>query len=144
MKYTLIALAVAVSGLSAADKKIQMKDLPPAVQKTVQAEEAKGAKIVGLATEVEGGKTMYEVETTVSGHSRDILVDATGRIVETEEETSISAVPAAVRSALEARGTVGKVETVTKGTTVTYEAVVEKGGKKTEVAVTAAGKPIKS
>lgn len=47
------------------------------------------------------------------------------------------------RGALEARGTVGKVETVTKGTTVTYEAVVEKNGKKTEVAVNAAGKPIK-
>ncbi len=144
MKYTLIALAVAASGLSAADKKIQMKDLPPAVQKTVQAEEAKGARIVGLAVEMEGGKKMYEVETTVSGHSRDLLLDATGRIVETEEETSISAVPAAVKSALEARGTVGKVEAVTKGTTVTYEAVVEKNGQKTEVAVTAGGKPIKS
>lgn len=67
MKYTLIALAVAVSGLSAADKKIQMKDLPPAVQKTVQAEEAKGARIVGLAVEMEGGKKMYEVAVTAAG-----------------------------------------------------------------------------
>jgi len=146
MKTTLIALALAlgVTGLSAADKKVQMKDLPAAVQKTVRAEEAKGAKIVGLATEVEGGKTMYEVETTVGGHTRDLLLDAAGRIVETEEETGIDAVPAAVKTALEARGTVGKVETVTKGKTVTYEAVVEKNGKKTEVAVNAAGKPIKS
>ncbi len=146
MKTTLIALALAlgVTGLSAAAKKVQMKDLPAAVQKTVRAEEAKGAKIVGLATEVEGGKTMYEVETTVGGHTRDLLLDAAGRIVETEEETGIDAVPAAVKTALEARGTVGKVETVTKGKTVTYEAVVEKNGKKTEVAVNAAGKPIKS
>ena len=144
MKCLIFALAVTVAGLPAADKKIQMKDLPHQVQTTVQAEEAKGARIVGLAVEVEGGKTMYEVETTVGGHSRDLLVDAAGRIVETEEETSISAVPAAVKAALEARGKVGKVETVTKGTAVTYEAVVEKNGKKTEVAVTAAGKPIKS
>jgi uncharacterized membrane protein YkoI len=146
MKITTIVLAavVGVTGLSAADKKIQMKDLPAAVQKTVQAEEAKGAKIVGLATEVAGGKTMYEVETTVSGHRRDLLLDASGRIVEAEEETSIDAVPAAVKTAFEARGKVSKVETVTKGTTVTYEAVVEKNGKKTEVAVNAAGKPIKS
>ena len=146
MKTTGIALALVLSAASlpAADKKIQMKDLPTAVRKTVQAEEAKGAKIVGLATEVEGGKTMYEVETTVGGHTRDLLLDAAGRVVETEEETGIDAVPAAVKTALEARGKVGRVETVTKGKTVTYEAVVEKNGKKTEVVVNAAGKPIKS
>jgi uncharacterized membrane protein YkoI len=149
MKTSIIAvisltLVAGAAGLSAAaDKKVQMKDLPAAVQKTVQAEEAKGAKIVGLATEVEGGKTMYEIETTTGGHSRDLLVNAAGQIVETEEETAIDAVPAAVKTALQARGTVGKVETVTKGATVSYEAVVEKNGKKTEVAVNAAGKAIK-
>ena len=145
METTLIALAltIGIAGLSAADKKVQMKDLPAAVQKTVQTEEAKGAKIVGLATEVEGGKTMYEVETTVGGHTRDLLLNAAGAIVETEEETALDAVPAAVRTALEAHGNVGKVETVTKGKTVTFEAVVEKNGKKSEVAVNAAGKSIK-
>ena len=145
MKTTLLALVLsaAVAALSAADKKVQMKDLPAAVQKMVQAEEAKGARIVGLATEVEGGKTMYEVETIVGGRTRDLLLNAAGAIVETEEETAIDAVPAPVKAALEARGKVGKVETVTKGRTVTYEAVVEKNGKKSEVAVDAAGKPIK-
>lgn len=141
--FVALAIAVGVAGLSAADKKIQMKDLPPAVQKAVQAEEAKGAKIVGLATEIEGGKTMYEVETTVGARTRDLLLNAAGVIVETEEETAIDAVPAPVKAALEARGKVGKVETVTKGRTVTYEAVVEKNGRKSEVAVNAAGKPIK-
>jgi uncharacterized membrane protein YkoI len=146
MKTLVLTLVVPLAmgaGVLAADKKVQMKDLPAAVQKTVQAEEAKGAKIVGLATEVEGGKTMYEVETTVGGHTKDLLVNAAGAIVETEEETAIDAVPVAVKAALEARGKVGKVETVTKGKTVTYEAVVEKNGKKTEVAVSATGKPIK-
>ena len=144
MKVTFIALALIIAaGLSAADKRVQMMDLPAAVQKTVRAEEARGARIVGLATEVQGGKAMYEVETIVGGHTRDLLVDASGRIVETEEETGIDAVPAAVKTALEARGTVGKVEAVTKGTTVTYEAVVEKNGRKSEVVVNAAGKPIK-
>jgi hypothetical protein len=137
------ALLFALAELAAADKKIQRKDLPIAVQHTVQSEEAAGAKIIGLATEVEGGRTMYEIETTVRGHTRDLLVAEDGQIVETEEETSIDAVPAAVKSALEARGKVGKVETVTKGKTVTYEAVVEKNGKKSEVAVNAVGKPVK-
>ncbi len=144
MNYQLIVtLALAVTGLSAADKKVEMKDLPAAVQQTVKAEEARGARIVGLATEVEGGKTMYEVETIAGGRRKDLLLNAAGAIVETEEETAIDAVPAAVKTALESRGKVGKVETVTRGATVTYEAVVEKNGKKTEVAVSAAGKPIK-
>jgi hypothetical protein len=139
----LVAVLFALVELSAADKKIQRKDLPVAVQRTVQSEEAAGAKIVGLATEVEGGRTMYEIETTVHGHTRDLLVAEDGQIVETEEETSIDVVPAAVKNALEARGRVGKVETVTKGKTVTYEAVVEKNGKKTEVAVNPLGKAVK-
>lgn len=140
---TIVVVATILAGITAADKKVQMKDLPAAVQKTVQAEEAKGAKIVGLATEVEGGKKIYEIETTVGGHTRDLLLDSTGRILETEEETSLEVIPAAVKTALEARGKVGKVETVTKGTRVTYEATVERNGKKSEVAVNAAGKPIK-
>jgi uncharacterized membrane protein YkoI len=138
-----ILLALSVAGAFAADKKVQMKDVPAAVQKAVQQEEAKGAKIVGLSTEVEEGKTMYEVKTTVNGHTRDLLLDATGAIVETEEATSLDAVPGPVKSALEARGKVVSVETVTKGKTVTYEAQIQKDGKRSEVAVDAAGKPIK-
>jgi uncharacterized membrane protein YkoI len=140
MKHTLIVVAIGLVGLAAADKKIQMKDLPQPVQKAVQQEEAKGVQIVGLASEVEGGKTMYEVETTVNGHTRDLLFDAAGALVETEEETPLSAVPAAVKTALEARGKVLKVETLTKGSTVTYEAQVEKNGKKSDVEVDANGK----
>jgi uncharacterized membrane protein YkoI len=143
LSFIALALSIVVAGLGAADKKVRMQDLPAAVQKTVQAEEARGAKIVGLSTEVENGKTIYEVETTVAGHTRDLLVNPAGAIVETEEETALNAVPVAVKTALEARGKVGKVETVTKGKTVTYEAVVEKNGKKSEIAVDAAGKPIK-
>jgi uncharacterized membrane protein YkoI len=137
-------LALAVAGLSAADKKIQRKDLPPAVEKAVQLEETKGATVKGLAIEVEGGKKMYEVETTVNGYSRDLLFYATGRLVEAEEATTLDAVPAAVKAALEASGKVLMVETVTKGKTVTYEATVEKNGKKSEVAVGADGKRLKS
>lgn len=60
-----------------------------------------------------------------------------------EEETNLDDVPATVKAELEARSTVRKIETVTKGRTVTYEAVVERGGKRREVAVSAAGKTIK-
>ena len=103
----------------------------------------KGATLKGLAKEVEGGKTFYEAETVVNGRTRDLLFDATGHLVEVEEETAIDAVPAAVKTALMARGKILRLETLTKGTSVTYEAQVEKNGKKSEVQVDADGKLLK-
>ena len=129
---------------SAQESKVQMKDLPQPVQKAAELERAKGASLQGFAMEIEGGKTLYEVETIVSGHTRDLLFDATGRLIEVEEEVTQAAVPAAAMRALAAYGKVGKVELVTKGTSVSYESVVKtKSGKSVEVAVDAAGKAVK-
>lgn len=140
---SLFAVLMAAPPLLAADKKIHAKDLPHAVQAAVQ-EATRGAVITGYAREVEGGKTMFEVETTVNGHSRDLLFDAKGTLVSVEEATTLDAVPAAVRTALEARGHVLTVEHVTKGKSVTYEAAIERNGKTSEFVVNAAGKPVKS
>lgn len=147
MTHRVLSLAVALSMLSAAsagaaDKKIAAKDLPPAVATAVQAE-TRGATIKGYSKEVENGKTMYEVETTVNGHSRDLLFDATGKLITAEEQVTLDSVPAPVKTALEAKGKVLLVETVTTGGNVTYEAQVQKNGKKSEVVVDAAGKPVK-
>jgi len=125
----------------AAERKIQMKDLPPPVRDAVQRE-TKDATVKALAKETNRGTTLYEVETQVNGHARDLLFDATGTLVEVEEETAVDAAPAAVKAALEKHGKIVKLETVTKGPRVTYEAVVEKSGKKSEVAVDADGKPV--
>jgi hypothetical protein len=87
---TIAALTLAVAAADvAAQKTILVKDLPPAVQRVVQDEQSKGATIKKVSAEKEQGKTVYEVETTVAGHTRDVIVDATGRIVESEEEISI-------------------------------------------------------
>src|SRR5207302_5672129 len=69
-----IIVSAAVVHLGA-DQKIQMKDLPPAVQKAIQDQTA-GAQVKGLSKEVEGGKTFYEAETVVNGRTRDLLFDA--------------------------------------------------------------------
>jgi uncharacterized membrane protein YkoI len=146
MKHILVlgaALALAGTTILAQEKKVEMKDLPPAVQKAVDAN-LNGGTLKGLSTEKEAGKTVYEVETTVNGHTRDLLLDAKGNLIEVEEEVAMDAVPAAVKTALEAHGKIIKVETVTKGKApATYEGVVEKNGKKSEVAVDASGKKIK-
>ena len=125
----------------AAETAVKMKDLPPAVQKTV-TEQTKGAQIKGMSKEVEKGKTMYEVETMVNGKSRDLLIDAAGSLVSVEEPIAIDSVPPAAKAALEKLAIGGKikgVESVTQGQTVTYEAVIVKGVKKSEVVVAADG-----
>jgi len=132
-------LAALGAAVIAQETKIGMKDLPPAVQKAVK-EHTKGAEVRGFAKEVEEGKTFYEAETKVNGRTRDLLFDPSGQLVEIEEQMSLDAVPAAVKAAFEAAGRVSKVESVTNGKTVTYEAVIEKDGKKSEVMVDRDGK----
>ena len=141
---TFIGLALACLIATAAEKKIDRKAVPAAVEAAIRKEEAKGATVKGITSEEEQGRTTYEVETTVGGKSRDLVFSAAGAIIETEDEVAIGSIPAAARSAFEGQGRVLKVEKVTKGSSVTFEAEVEKNGKKTEVAVDAAGKRIKS
>ena len=51
----------------AAEKPVKLGALPRLVQTTMR-EQSKGAKILGTSSEVEGGKTMYELETLANGH----------------------------------------------------------------------------
>lgn len=128
-------------GLLAAEKKVLLKNLPPAVQKAIQ-EQTKGATVVGYVEEREDGKVFYEAETKMNGRTRDLLFDASGTLVEVEEEVAPDSLPPAVQTALSTRGKVLKVEAVTKGAIVTYEAEVEKNGKKSEVVMDARGNAI--
>jgi uncharacterized protein with beta-barrel porin domain len=136
------AVALTACVLSAAEKKVRLEDLPPAVQTAVK-EQTRNATLAGLSTEKEKGKTMYEVETKVNGKSRDLLLDQTGAVVESEEEVDINSIPAPARAAIQKRagnGTLAKVEKVMAGSTVSYEATIRsKAGKASEYAVNADG-----
>jgi len=136
----LAMLLVVASAVSAKEKSVERRNLPAALQAAIGLEEAKGATIGRITEEKENGKTTYEVETKVSGRSRDLVFSPAGALIESEEETAIASIPPAARAAFERAGNVLKVERVTRGTTVTYEAEIEKGGKKSELAVDAAGK----
>jgi uncharacterized membrane protein YkoI len=131
--------------LGAAEKKIKIQDLPPAVQQTVK-EQTRNATLVGVTKEVENGKTQYELETKANGKTRDLMIDDSGAIVSVEQEVTLDSIPAAAKVAIEkkaAGGKITKVETVTKGATVTYEAALQKGSKKSEVTVAADGSEVK-
>jgi uncharacterized membrane protein YkoI len=127
------------------EKKIKRSDLPPAVEKAV-AEQSQGTNIRGFSQEKENGQTFYETELTVNGHSKDILMDAQGSVVEVEEQVPVESLSPAVRNGLQAKagsGKLVKVETLTKkGKLVAYEAKVATNGKKSEVQVGSDGKPL--
>lgn len=99
--------------------------------------------ITAVIEEQDKAKTVYEVETTRAGRARDLVFDATGALVAVEEEMAIEAAPAAVRAALAAHGKVIKLESLTKGDVVTYEAQVERNGKRSEVLLDASGQLVK-
>src|ERR1700709_2756262 len=77
-----------------ADTRVKLEDLPTAVRNSVR-EQTKAATLVGLSREVENGKTMYEVETTVNGKTRDLVLDNKGSLLETEDEVDIASIPLA-------------------------------------------------
>jgi uncharacterized membrane protein YkoI len=139
-----LAVLALITGLAvlttaqAQEKKIKREELPPAVEKTVAAQ-SQGVTIKGFSTEVEGGKTLYEVALTVNGHGKDISMDKDGKIVEVEEEVAMGSLPPEVKAGLTraaGSGTITKVESLRKGgKLVAYEADVKNGSKRSEVQV---------
>src|SRR5580692_8058789 len=125
--------------LFAAAATLAVKDLPPAVQKTVQ-EQTKGAEIKSISKETEHGKTTYEVETMLNGKHRDLEIDANGVVTEVEDETVIASIPDAAKAAIGNKGMGGRivvVEVVTSANAiVAYEAeYIDNNGRKREVRV---------
>jgi hypothetical protein len=130
----------------AQDKKgngLQLKDLPAAVQKTVE-DSLKGGQIKTIGKEREDGIEQYEVESQLDGKSRDFNVDAKGNLLLVEEASTIDAIPGPAKASIlkkVADGKLGKVETFTKpGQPMMYEAAyTDKKGKHHEVLVKADG-----
>jgi uncharacterized membrane protein YkoI len=135
---------VATAGIAhASDQKTTLKNLPPAVKATVETE-SKGATVKGISSEKEKGRTVYELETLVNGRTRDLMIDAAGKVYLVEEQLDVDKAPAPVKAALQAKGTIVALESVTENGTTRYEGQVKtKGGKKVAVEVDADGKPYK-
>lgn len=130
-------LTITVAAI-AQEKKIDRSALPPAVEKTLQAQ-SQGATIKGFTTEREHGQRTYEAEMMVNGHSRDIEIAADGTLNEIEEGVAFDSLPSGVQSALTKKAAgakITKVESLTKnGKLVAYEAATLKGTKHGEIQV---------
>src|SRR5438067_2427863 len=130
MRTVTVWMAIVVLGVSAMaqekkGKGLQLKDLPAAVQKTVQ-DNLKGGEIKNIGKEKEDGIEQYEVESVLNGKSRDFNVDAKGNLLLVEVATTIDAIPAAAKASIlkkVADGKLAVVETFTKtGQPTMYEA----------------------
>jgi hypothetical protein len=148
---TVLLMIIALGGSARAQEKkgkgLQLKDLPAAVQKTVQAN-LKGGEIKHIDKEKEDGVEQYEVESVLNGKTRDFNVDSKGALLVVEEGTTIDAIPAAAKAGILKKigdGKIGTIETFAKpGQPMMYEAgYTDQKGKKHEVLVKADGSETK-
>lgn len=152
MTRTIVVITIAVFALNGAadatqandaDQRARISKLPAAVRATVELE-SKGATIKGVSSEKANGRTVYELETLVNGRTRDLMIDAAGKVYLVEEQLDITKAPAPVRAAMEAKGKIVVLESVMQGGKTTYEGqVLTTSGKKIAVELDAGGKPIK-
>ena len=141
-----ILLAAIPTLAQSKESKVKMKDLPAPVQQTVK-EQSQGATVRGLAKEIEDGRTVYELELKVAGHTKDMLIATDGKIILLEEQVELNALPQPVKDSIlkqAGKGKIKLVESVTKeGALAYYEAQVKKGIKTVEVKVTPDGQLMK-
>jgi uncharacterized membrane protein YkoI len=143
----LLSLTLAWSS-SAADKeteeKVSLESIPAAAAKTLK-EQAGNGKITSVSKETENGKTVYEGTFTKDSRVHDVTVDEAGSIISDEEKITIAEAPAAVQTAVEREvpgGKVLKVERITEGGKVNFEALVSGKDKREEIKFDERGKVI--
>lgn len=146
MKHTGFVIAIAIVTVGVGQlraQKLLLKDLPPAVRATVEAE-TKNATLKGLSKEKESGRVVYELESLVNGRTRDLMIDSTGKVYVIEEQLDVDKAPAPVKAALEAKGKIVRLESVMENGKTHYEGQIQtNAGKKMSMELDAAGKPIK-
>lgn len=141
-----VRVVAAITCVSAQEKKLTQKQLPVAVQAAFH-KAYPAAQIKGASSEVENGKTTYEVESVDGKINRDLLYSEDGSVVEIEETIALKGLPAEVSKALKTetgKGKVQKAEKLTKGETIEYEFVIGSGKDKREVVIDPAGKIVKA
>jgi hypothetical protein len=78
------AFALGLSAPAYADEKVEMKDLPAAVQKTIQDYLA-GGTVTGIDKESENGKTSYSADVKKpNGERVEIKVAEDGKLIKAE------------------------------------------------------------
>jgi len=139
----LVASAAAAFAQEGSERKVEVSQAPSAVQQTVR-EQSRDGKIRGFSQEEEEGEVVFELELLVHGHTRDMIIDSAGHILSVEEELEFSSLPEAVKVTLRAQtegAAIRRIESLAQGgKIVSYEAQVEKSGKRSEIKVDPEGR----
>jgi hypothetical protein len=143
---TALVLSFTGAGFAQVEQKLSAKQLPAAVQAAFQ-KAYPAAKIKGASSEVENGKTIYEVESVDGKINRNLQYSEDGTVVEIEETIALKTLPAEVSSALKTetgKGKVQKAEKLMKAGTIQYEFVITSGKNTREVVIDSSGRTLKT
>ncbi len=138
-------LMLAVLAVQADEEKVPLKDVPKAALKAVK-DKFPGAKLTGAEKEKKDGKVTYEIAIAYKGRKIEVHVTPDGKITEIEKEITLKELPKPVADALKEKypkAKIEKLEEVTAGEKVTYEAHFVVGKKKLEVVFDPSGKVLK-
>lgn len=123
-------------------KKISKKAIPSAVLSAFQ-EKFPTASITGQIKEIRERIPFYEIQSTDSGKTHDVLFQEDGTIVEIAESIDTTRLPQKIKDGLRDKYPVAEIESaecVTRGSHVEYEIILKAGRKKLEVIANTAGK----
>ena len=111
-----VGLLAAVATVHADQEKIEIKDLPKAVQSTLTTKYPNGT-LIKATKEEEKGRAIYEVTVEVEKKKLEVVLSAKGKLLEVEQAIDAGHLPKAVASAIKDRypkAQIKKIEQVTK------------------------------
>lgn len=128
------------------DQVLKMSQVPQKVQQAIKAY-ASAAEIKQITKGDVDGTIAYEFAIEKNGRKSEVAITPDGKFLSSEEDLPLSEFPQAARAVVEAQAAGGRVVTTEKvveqGKTV-FEAVLEKGGKQSEISVSPEGKIVGS
>jgi hypothetical protein len=137
-----LALCLSAWAAESGEEKVSLDKVPPSVSKSLQ-QHAGGEKITNVSREKEDGKTVYEGTFKKNGRVHDLTVDENGKLVSDEETIPASEAPPAIQEAIKREhpeGKIQKLERITEGRKISYEALISGKGKREEIKFDEKGK----
>ena len=146
-----LAVAVLSANLCAqarTSEKIECGAMPAAVRAAAQKQKMRQGTEAACEKITESGASLYELKVTAeSGKMREIVFRPNGQIVEFENESELSQIPAAARAAIQKAtlsGELLKVDVIHRGSTLLYEGEYRFQGVKKKVVVDARGRTVQN
>ena len=127
------------------DQPIPLSQVPQVVRTTL-AQYAKDTEIKSATKGNDDGTVVYEFDIVQGARKLEVSITPKGEFFGSEEVIAIADAPEAARATITKLATGGTLVSVEKAIdrkqAVTYEAVIDKGGKKTEYEINASGKVV--